>query len=162
MFICMCEFFPRKNAEYNNIRFKTYVLSHRQVHFIRLTYVIKSYPVTRVHLLFNVPEDYEVLGLSQRVLVHAGGQAGAALRSHQVRVAVGPLEGHVLWHGAPGCEALEILWAQCVAHLRISTSHKKQVLPGWASHPVCLSEVGFLQNCKRQTSTKHGCYNARN
>lgn len=122
--------------------------SHKQVHCIWLTYVIKSNPVTGVHLLFNVPEDDEVLGLPQRVLVHAGSQAGTALGGHQVRVTVGPLQGHVLWHGALGGEALEVLGAQCVPHLGISTPHEEQVFPGWAGHPVCLAEVGFLQSCK--------------
>lgn len=102
-----------------------YALSHKQVYFMSLTYVIKSNPIAGIHLLFNVPEDNEVLGLPQCVLVHAGSQAGAALRSHQVRVTVGPLEGHVLWHGALGSEALEVLWAQGVPHLGIPTPHKK-------------------------------------
>lgn len=101
-----------------------------QVHFMSLTYMIKSNPITGVHLLFNVPEDNEVLGLPQRVLVHASSQAGAALRGHQVCVTVRPLQGHVLWHGALGGKALKVLWAQCVPHLGISTPHKKQVLPG--------------------------------
>lgn len=125
-----------------------YAPSHKQVYCLGLTYVIESNPVTRVHLFFNVPEDDEVLGSPQCVLVHAGRQAGAALGSHQVRVTVGPLQGHVLRHGALGGEALEVLGAQRVPHLGISPSHEEQVLPGGAGHPVCLSEVGSLRSCK--------------
>lgn len=104
--------------------------THTHVHFLGLTYMIKSNPIAGVHLLLNVPEDNEVLGLPQCVLVHAGSQAGAALGSHQVSVAVGSLQGHVLGHGALRGEALQVLGAQCVPHLGISTPHKKQMLPG--------------------------------
>lgn len=51
-----------------------YALSHKQVQFIpaHLCDTVLSNP--GIHLLFNVPEDDEVLGLPQRVLIHAGRQ----------------------------------------------------------------------------------------
>lgn len=79
-----------------------------------LTNMIKSNPIGGIHFFFNVPENNEVLTLAQGVFVHACSQAGAALRSHKVGVAVGSLQVHVLRHGALRRQALEVLWTQSV------------------------------------------------
>lgn len=120
-----------RQGENRTFRFQSKTLGRATCKaLLGLTYVIEPNPIAGVHLFFDVPEDNEVLGLPQRVFVHAGGQAGAALGSHQVCVAVGSLQGHVLGQGVLGCEALEVLWAQRIPHLWIPTPDEKQMFPG--------------------------------
>lgn len=100
-----------------------------------LTDVVEADPVGGVHLLLDVPGDDEVGGAAQGELVGGGGEGGAAVGGDQVGVAVGPREAQRLGGAAAlRRQALQVLRAQRVAHLRAPPPHHHQVLPRRGRH----------------------------